>query len=559
VSETRPARGANLTALRKRAMAQPATLLAGAAMLTSGILLLHWLGRLTFWRDEWDFLLHRRSWSPSTFLHPFAEQLLAIPTLVYRALVTTFGMHSPLPFQVTAVLLFLLSVGMLFIYVRRRAGEWLAFAAILPILFLGPSWDDLLFPFQMALFGSVACGIGALLALERRDRAGDLAAIALLIVDLLFFALGIAFVAAVTAELALSRERWRRAYIVVVPTVLWLLWYAGYGHDAHTFISFHNAANAPSYVLDGLASSLATLVGLGLALGDYQTGALDWGRPLLVLAVGLAGWRLYQLRQPSGRLLGVLVLLLGFWSLTALNTNPLAPATAGRYQYLGIVLMVLVAAELVRGMEVRRWAVIAIVLVAGASALANVVRLRDAANGLSGIAQQQRGGLGALELTRDQVDPAFELTEQNSGVNYLGALDAGSYFSAVDAYGSPAYTPTELATAPEAGRVAADKVFAAGLHVSLATDRSARAEGCATSSQPGTPIAVPPGGLLLRTPAAGVQASLRRYATQSFPVSLGSLPPGEQQLLQITPDSSPRPWALELSGPQVQVCQPSGA
>jgi hypothetical protein len=558
VSETRPARGANLTALRNRAMAQPATLLAGAAMLASGILLLHWLGRLTFWRDEWDFLLHRRSWSPSTFLHPFAEQLLAIPTLVYRALVTTFGMDSALPFQVTAVVLFLLSAGMLFIYVRRRVGEWLALAAILPILFLGPSWDDLLFPFQMALFGSVACGIAALLALERRDRAGDLAAMVLLIVDLLFFALGIAFVAAVTVEIALSRERWRRAYVVVVPTVLWLLWYAGYGHDAHTFISFHNAANAPSYVLDGLASSLATLVGLGLALGDYQTGALDWGRPLLVLAVGLAGWRLYQLGRPSGRLLGVLVLLLGFWSLTALNTNPLAPATAGRYQYLGIVLMVLVAAELVRGMEVRRWAVIGIVLVAGASALANVVRLRDAAHGLAGIAQQQRGGLGALELTRDQVDPDLKLTEQNSGVDYLGALDAGSYFSAVDAYGSPAYTPAELATAPEAGRVAADKVFAAALRVSLAPDRTARPADCA-ASQSGTPIAVPPGGLLLRASASGAQASLRRYATQSFPVSLGSLPPGEQQLLQITPDSSPRAWALELSGPQVQVCQTSGA
>jgi hypothetical protein len=558
VSKTPPARGANLSAVRSRAMAQPATLLAGAAMLASGILLLHWLGRLTFWRDEWDFLLHRRSWSPSTFLHPFAEQLLAIPTLIYRALVTTFGMDSPLPFQVTAVLLFLLSVGMLFIYVRRRAGEWLALAAILPILFLGPSWDDLLFPFQMALFGSVACGIGALLALERRDRSGDLVAMALLIVSLLFFALGIPFVAAATVELALTRERWRRAYVVVVPTVMWLLWYAGWGHDAHTFISFHNAASSPSYILDGLASSLATLVGLGLALGDYQTGALDWGRPLLVLAVGLAGWRLYRLRRPSGRLLGALVLLLGFWFLTALNTNPLAPATAGRYQYLGIVLMVLVAAELVRGMEVRRWAVIGILLVAGASALTNVVRLRDAANGLAGIAQQQRGGLAALELTRGKVDPGFKLTVQNSGVEYLGALDAGSYFSAIDAYGSPAYSPAELATAPEAGRVAADMVFAAALDVRLTPDQGAHLGPCATS-RPGAPIPVPPGGLLLRTPASGVQASLRRYATQSFPVSLGFLRPGEQELLNITPDSSPRPWALELSGPQAQVCQPSGA
>jgi hypothetical protein len=542
-----------LSALRSRAMSQPATLLAGAAMLASGILLLHWLGRLTFWRDEWDFLLHRRSWSPGTFLHPFAEQLLAIPTLTYRALVTTFGMESALPFQVTAVLLFLLSAGLLFIYVRRRAGEWLALAAILPILFLGPSWDDLLFPFQMALFGCVACGIAALLALERRDRAGDLVAMALLIVALLFFALGIPFVAAATVELALSRERWRRAYVVVVPTLLWLLWYAGWGHDAHTFISFHNAANAPSYVLDGLASSLATLVGLGLALGDFQTGALDWGRPLLVLAVGLAGWRLYQLRRPSGRLLGVIVLLLGFWSLTALNTNPLAPATAGRYQYLGIVLMVLVAAELVRGMEVRRWAVAGVVAVAAAAALTNAVRLRDAAHGLAVIAQQQRGGLGALELARGQVDPGFKLTEENSGVEYLGFLDADSYFSAIDAYGSPAYTPTELDTASEPARVSADMVSAAALAVGLVpagAERRRCEDGLPSST------VVPSQGLVLVARVPGVQASLRRYATRSSPVALGALPPNSPELLRIEPDRSARPWRVQLSRPGVSVCQP---
>ena len=139
-------------------------------MVTSGVLLLHWLGRLTFWRDEWDFLLHRRSWSVGTFLDPFVEHLVAASILIYKVGVSAFGMDSGRPFQVVAVALFLLSVALLFVYVGRRVGEWLALAAILPILFLGPSWDDLLFPFQMALFGSVACGIAALLAIERRDR-----------------------------------------------------------------------------------------------------------------------------------------------------------------------------------------------------------------------------------------------------------------------------------------------------------------------------------------------------------------------------------------------------
>ena len=271
-----------------------------------------------------------------------------------------------MPFQVVAVLLFLASVGMLFIYVRRRVGEWLALAAILPILFLGPSWDDLLFPFQMALFGCIACGIAALLMLERHDRTGDLAAMALLLTALFFFDLGIPFVAAATVELAFGRDRWRRAYVVAVPTAFWLIWYAGWGHNADTFISLTNFAKSPIYMLDGLGTSLATWVGLGT--DAYDSSPLDWGRPLLVLALVLVAWRLYVLRRFSPRLLGTAILLLGFWFLTALNTNPLAPATAGSYQYLGIVLMALVASELAAGLRVRRYAVVLIVLAGVAAA-----------------------------------------------------------------------------------------------------------------------------------------------------------------------------------------------
>ena len=521
-------------------------------MAVSGALLLHWLNRLTFWRDEWDFLLHRHGWGPTTFLHPFVEQLLAIPVLVYRVLVTTFGMDSALPWQIVAVVLFLLSVSVLFVYVRRRAGEWVALAAILPILFLGPSWDDLLFPFQMALFGSMACGIGAFLALDRRDRAGDLTAMVLLIVALLFFDLGIPFVAGATLEIALGRDRWRRAFVVVIPTALWLLWYAAWGHNAHTFISVHNFANSPSYVLDGLASSLATLVGLGVPLGDYQASPLDWGRPLLVLAVGLAAWRVYALRRPPARLLAVLVVLLGFWGLTALNANPLAPPTAGRYQYLGIILMVLVAAELVRGVRIRGWIVVALVLVGVAAALTNGVMLKNQAAGLATIAQQERGGLAALELTRGRVDPGFKLTQENSGVDYLGTLDADSYFSAIDAYGSPAYSPAELAGASEPAKVSADMVFAAALGIEMTP---ARVGGTAcVGAGPDTPLRVPPSGLVLRAKSSGVQASLRRYATQSFPVPLGPLPPGGQRLLAIPSDRSSEPWILGLSGPAT-VCR----
>ena len=208
-------------------------------------------------------------------------------------------------------------------------------------------------------------------------------------------------------------------------------------------------------------------MGLGVPTGEFHDSPLDWGRPLLVLALALAGWRVYRRGRMPGRLWAAAAILLCFWSLTALNFNPFSAPTVGRYQYVGIVLIALVAAELLRGVRIGRSAVAAIVVVAAAAALANASRLRDAAHGLEGIAQQQRGGLAALELTRDEVDPELELTEENSDVDYLGLLDAGSYLSAADEDGSPAYSPQELETAPEAARIAADKVFGAALALRL--------------------------------------------------------------------------------------------
>ena len=238
-----------------------ADLLAGAAMLLSGAALLHWLSRLTFWRDEWGLLLHRRGWSVGTFLDPAVEHLVAIPILIYKLLLGVFGMASPAPFQVVAVITFLASAVLLYLYVRARLGAWLALAAILPLLFLGPAWDDLLFPYQMTWFGSVACGIAALLCLERDNRNGDIAATALLVAGLLFSDTGIPFVTGAAVEVALSPRRWERAFVPVVPTALWAVWYLGWGHTAHTFVSFDNAAKLPATCSTGSARASRRISG----------------------------------------------------------------------------------------------------------------------------------------------------------------------------------------------------------------------------------------------------------------------------------------------------------
>jgi hypothetical protein len=544
-----------LKALRLRASSHPADLLAAGAVLISGVLLLHWLSRRTFWADEWGILLHRRGWSVGTFLDPAVEHLIALPILIYKVLLTTAGMDSPAPFQVVAVLIFLLSIVLLFLYVRARVGQWLALAAILPILFLGPSWDDLLFPFQMALTGSIACGLASLLCLDRHSRRGDAIATVLLTASLLFSNVGIPFVAGAVVEVGLGRRPFRRAYVPGVPTLLWLLWYLGWGHTAHTFISFHNAAHLPSYVLDGLSSSIAVLLGLNGSVGA-QTTVLDWGRPLLVLAVAVAGWRLYRLGRPSNRTLAALAILLGFWSLTALNASIFGLPTVGRYQYIGVVLLVVVAAELMRGISVPRWALITILAVSGASTLSNFSTLRDAANGIAALSDAERGGLSALELARGRVRSDLDVHQINRGA-FWGFQDPGSYFSAVDAYGSPAYSPAELAASSEGSRVTADQVLAGALGVTLTAAGGSGIGPCVIApADPARAIPVPPQGLTLRARAGTVQARLRRYSSESFPVALGELPRGRTELLRIPSDRSSRPWALQLSGSggEVSIC-----
>jgi hypothetical protein len=313
-------------------------------------------------------------------------------------------------------------------------------------------------------------------------------------------------------------------------------------------------------VLDGVSTSLASWLGLNMMVAGVFSG-VEWGRPLLVLAAAIVAVRWNRLGRPTNRTLGTLAVLLGFWCVTGLNASIVGLPTATRYVYIGVVLLVLFASEVVRDARVPVWATAAVVAVASAAAVANVTSLRDAVPTLATIAQQERGGLAALELARDRVDPALLLVPQNSDVDYLGhQLDAGSYLSAVDAYGSPAYTPAELAGAPEDARVAADKVSGAALRIRLAPGTIASGQRCLKINAASGPTArVPAGGLVIRPLAGEVHAALRRYARTSFPLSWGPLPKGKDQLLRIPPDRSTVPWVVQLTGSGVaQVC-PAGA
>ena len=75
-----------------------------------------------------------------------------------------------LPFQLLTVAVVVLTAGMFFAYAGRRVGKLAALAPTLVLLVFGSDSGHLLSGNGFTVIGALACGLGALLALDRDDR-----------------------------------------------------------------------------------------------------------------------------------------------------------------------------------------------------------------------------------------------------------------------------------------------------------------------------------------------------------------------------------------------------
>src|SRR3954467_13821428 len=181
--------------------------LAAAMALSAGLILI-WGSKLTFLLDDWEFLLYRPGVRAHSILEPHGEHISIAPILIYKGLLGTAGMSSSVPHLAVSVGRFLDPSLLLFVYLRRRLDPWLALVGAVIVLFLGPAFDDLIWDFQMGFNGSLACGLGALLVLEREDRRGDLSATGLLTLGLTFSRLALPVVAAAAAAARVPARGW---------------------------------------------------------------------------------------------------------------------------------------------------------------------------------------------------------------------------------------------------------------------------------------------------------------------------------------------------------------
>lgn len=539
-----------------------------AALAASAAVLLVLTAHLTFFGDTWEFLMNRRGLSLDAVLKPHNEHIVAIPVLIEQALIRLFGMSSARPEFVLLTVMLLLTAWLLFVYVRRRLGPWFALFAAVLLLCLGPAWEVLLWPFEISFAGSMLFGIATLLALERDDRWGDVAACAFLALSFGFSELALPFAAAALVDVY-QRRRERgigRLYLVAVPVLLYAGWYVGWGHEAESHLSARNVLVSPRFVLESIAVDVGSLVGLGT---NPNGGSVDplWGRSLLILLVVGLAYR--QWRRPG--------VYAGFWPvataaavnwfLTAFNQAPGRDFATSRYQYAGAIFVLLLLANLLRGMRMDRRAILLGAAVTIAAVGPNLVVLKDGRDFFQQQTVLTRADTGALQIARASVSPEFSLGPEVAGTASLVDISAAKYFPAIDEYGSPAYSPAELAAAPEEGRKQADIVLAAALPVTSATEPgrgggSSAPQRCTTlpgnGASQGREVPLRPGLTTIAVaPGPQAQLALRRFAEGEFPVALEGGYGGTVTALRIPPDASRRPWYLHVEAQQrARVCEP---
>jgi hypothetical protein len=516
----------------------------------------------TFYYDEWNFVMNRRGWDVETFLRPHAEHLSLVPVLIFKLLFATVGLDSYGVYRLLLIAAHVVVAAELFVLVRRRAGSWLGLAAATLLLFLGAAWHDLLVPFQLGFVISVAAGLGAMLALERRDALGNGLACGLVALGLASSSVGIPFAVLVLVETVTGPRRYGGLWIALVPLVLYGLWSLEYGDATATAgdrtlgeLLRLNAPAVPGWVATAVAGAVGAVIGIGV----------DWGRPLALAGFALLAYRLAR-RPVTPRLLGLAAAAAAFWGLAGLFRAQLNAPLDSRYLYMGAVLVLLIAAELIRPVVMTPRLIAVLAVFVAAAALANFGQLRDGAAFLQEGSRYLKVELAALEVA-GLTDPAYVPDPVRAP-----DITAGKYFDAIEQYGSPAVSPEEIVTRPEPERAAADGILAGALRPTLgprgrhgtgpppgvegASGSATTSGSCAVLRQGAAgslDVLVPPEGMTV-SGSGTVEVRLRSYAG-SFPEgALGTVPAGATWALRIPVRRALR-WHARLSGSgPIRVC-----
>ena len=443
-------------------------------MALSATLIWAWSAQETLLNDEWGYAFRTATEPASQYLlqPPQGKHLIAVPLLLYKLAFDSFGIGSYAPYRIAHIALLLVCAGLFYLLARRRVGDTLALLPTAILLFLGSSWEVLAASFRSPSLIAIAAGLAMLLALERRDLWGDIAACLALAVSLASHSTSFAFAAA-AAVLVLRRpapERWRRCWVFALPVAAYAVWWVlEFESPASPSLS-SRIADLPVFLGKSLGATLLSTTGL---ITHSQYGGIDIprfaevlaGAALIAMLAMLVVARLRRRQPISAFALAMVAALLVFWLSTGLAPGPERVANSSRYYYPEALLLLLLLCDLGRDYELPgrltpRLAV-AILALCAVSLTGNIYELRTQERALNDVSDRFRGALNPLAQS-DAIPRHFSLFRALSGRipagDQLPHLDRAGLATVFRHYGWPGYNLFELASRPDAVRAAADLV-----------------------------------------------------------------------------------------------------
>lgn len=534
-------------------------ILLGAAMVAS-VALLFWLQRdLAFADDGINWLVMTGLGNNGVLLEPYGGHLILTPLLIFKAVLTAFGI-SYTAYGVVQVSMLLVLSTLVYIYGRRRVGPLLALPAAVIMLFLGSSWNVMLQPMLGIQFmAALVPGLAGLLVLERDDRKGDIAACLLFTLASWGFEMGFAFVVGGAVLILLRGDRWKRIWIVAVPLVIYLIWKAWsskYGGSSGLQLS--NLLWIPAYFVDAFGVVSVSLFGLYNWVGHAQLTNIkltefnisNFSEGIVILAFGalalfFAVRRLLRRGPLPATFWAALAILATLWLEQALALAPSRTPGEIRYIFPGSVVLLLFVMELARGVRTTRWSL----LVAAALLLAAVVgssaRFKEGRDVLAAYSPPANAAMTVMILGGENIRPDF-----NAAVDAEAAFPPGlpayvgskSIQELAAKYGSPAFSVSELEAQPESVRRSADIVSAYALEVHTVPAGPAGAT-CKPKPGAGDTVTLPRGGAILVSERPS-ELLARRFAGE-FVIGVGEVDPGRPMRLEIPGDEAARPWRVQ--------------
>jgi hypothetical protein len=288
-------------------------------------------------------------------------------------------------------------------------------------------------------------------------------------------------------------------------------------------------------------------------------------------------WRLRRPGRVSARLIGLLATAVSLWIVTGLARSTISPPESSRYIYLGAVTIVLIGVELLANIKINARATAIAAALVLLFVLTGLTSLSSGSSMLWETSQTVTAELGALQVAAAYAPPGYRPDPVRAPPIY-----AGPYMHTVRSIGSsPADNPSRIAAANPVARAAADSVLLAleapkltpissTTASSLASSPprvlsiaggSARSSGPCTTLTPSaaasmtTVLALPAGGVLIRTRRASVGIAARRFGEAFVPV--GTAHARELATLIAPSDAVTQriPWQVKVSSSSLlQIC-----